>query len=171
MATHSRMWVAALSLLVFGFGCKSKEENNQECELACVEEYSSEAESCGRSETECLSGCSGADDWDCIYSCEDEAPDCQFDHILCVSSCPCAKEVTSCARDCPDEDTDCLIDCSDSYEECAGVDSPYLCATLCDAGLGGCELGCEEVSYDSAEFLTCRNQCTDTHVSCLSACE
>lgn len=176
--SHTFTRVAALSLtLALGlgaWGCKKKEVRNEKCESDCVAEYQDELADCEQETINCLSTCDGPDDYDCVWDCEDLSGECQLGFILCTSSCPCAKEATSCSQDCIDGeeiDVDCAMGCTEEYNDCTGADSPYLCATLCQGPQYSCVSNCEQLSYSSDEFVTCREGCLDDVLDCLGDCQ
>jgi hypothetical protein len=170
--------VLALALIVSLSlaGCKKKEEeDNQQCESDCTSELAADIEDCENEKTACLSACAGPDDYECTWECDDYADDCMGSFYMCAGFCPCATEVRSCANDCDtsgeDYDIECLTDCTDLYMDCAGEDSPYMCATECLTASSICEYNCEQLSYSSSEFTTCREACSSEAADCLGACD
>jgi hypothetical protein len=143
-------------------------QNNDSCEAACVADYAEDLEQCGQEASTCLEGCTDLDDTECIWDCEDIESECLLGLTMCTAGCPCQERVQSCFLDCDAEDTSCMTSCSNEYLECAGADSPYTCATLCNAT--ACAWDCEDTAADFTEYLECRSGCVADQVSCVEAC-
>jgi hypothetical protein len=143
---------------------------NAQCESDCVRDYAGRVAACDQMVQSCLMTCQSPSDFSCVSDCEDLEFDCLPALALCTASCDCAQEVTSCSADCTISDTSCQIACGEAYAECAGLDSPFLCAVMCDATKQGCDSDCQGASAARGDYLACRQQCAGARASCLGEC-
>jgi hypothetical protein len=160
--------------------CKSDSEKNADCEQDCTGDYADDIDKCEEKTVECMSDCDDPDDTSCMWDCEDYEYECSMSYNMCLGDCPCLEDVTDCIMDCgilddDDDDDDeeqmeCMLECQEDYEDCAGKDSPFLCAGDCNSMKMMCTSNCEENEPNMNDYLNCRGGCHEEHGDCLNGC-
>jgi hypothetical protein len=113
------------------------------CFAVCADAYFTGASACIHARRDCLEGCGGFEDVDCLTGCEDmyqaceDGGDAEMDR--CIGRCPCWPGFTACVDGCAASSLDCPEACE---RPGTGYDEWVECTTGCEIGFTACMSGC-----------------------------